>query len=74
MEVVLEDPYILVHEKKISSMRELMKLLEKVHTTRKPVLLLAEDIEGAQARGFSPARAPRLFPSWCPPRSLWALV
>ncbi len=46
MEVVFEDPYILIHEKKISSMRDLMKLLEKVHTTRKPVLVIAEDIEG----------------------------
>ncbi len=46
MEVVLEDPYILIHEKKISSMRDLMKLLEKVHTTRKPMLILAEDVDG----------------------------
>ena len=46
METVLEDPYILIHEKKISSMRDLMKLLEKVHTTRKPLLIIAEDIEG----------------------------
>jgi chaperonin GroEL len=46
METVLEDPYILIHEKKISSMRDLMKLLEKVHHTRKPLLIIAEDIEG----------------------------
>jgi chaperonin GroEL len=46
MEVVFEDPYILIHEKKISSMREFMKLLEKVHTTRKPLLVIAEDVEG----------------------------
>ncbi|MBO86871.1 MAG: molecular chaperone GroEL, partial [Deltaproteobacteria bacterium] len=46
MEVVLEEPYILVHEKKLSSMRDLMKLLEKVHNTRKPLLLVAEDVEG----------------------------
>jgi chaperonin GroEL len=46
MEVVLEDPYILVHEKKLSSMRDLMKMLEKVHNTRKPLLLIAEDVEG----------------------------
>jgi chaperonin GroEL len=46
MEVVLEEPYILIHEKKLSNMRDLMKLLEKVHTTRKPVLFVAEDIEG----------------------------
>ncbi len=46
MEVEFEDPYILINEKKISSMRELMKLLEKVHGTRKPLLVIAEDIEG----------------------------
>ncbi len=46
MEVVMEDPYILIHEKKISTMRELMKLLEQVHGTRKPLLVIAEDIEG----------------------------
>ena len=46
MEVVLENPYILIHEKKISSMRDLLRLLEKVHQTSRPVLLLAEDIEG----------------------------
>ena len=46
MEVVLEEPYILLHEKKVSSMRDLLKLLEKVHQTGKPVLVLAEDVEG----------------------------
>ncbi len=46
MEVVLEDPYILLHEKKIGSMRDLLKLLEKVHQTGKPIVVLAEDIEG----------------------------
>jgi chaperonin GroEL len=46
MEVVLEDPYILLHEKKVGSMRDLLKLLEKVHQTGKPVLVIAEDVEG----------------------------
>jgi len=46
METVFEDPYILIHEKKISSMRELIKLLEKVHSAGKPVVVLAEDVEG----------------------------
>jgi chaperonin GroEL len=46
METVLEDPYILLHEKKISNMRDLLRLLEKVHSTGKPILIMAEDIEG----------------------------
>jgi len=46
MEVVIEDPYILIHEKKISSLREFMKLLEKIHATRKPLLIIAEDVDG----------------------------
>ena len=46
MEVVLEDPYIIIHEKKISSLREFMKLLEKLENTRKPILVIAEDVEG----------------------------
>src|SRR5688572_7400344 len=40
MEATLEDPYILIHEKKLSSMRELIKLLEKVHAAGKPLLIL----------------------------------
>ncbi len=46
METVFEDPYILIHEKKLSTMRELIKLLEKVHAAAKPVIILAEDVEG----------------------------
>ena len=46
METVLEEPYILLHEKKISNMRDLLRLLEKVHGTGRPILLIAEDIEG----------------------------
>jgi chaperonin GroEL len=46
MEAVFEDPYILIHEKKLGTMRELIKLLEKVHQAGKPVVILAEDVEG----------------------------
>ena len=46
MEVTLEDPYILIHEKKISNMKDLLPLLEQVVRVSKPLLILAEDIEG----------------------------
>ncbi|MFO0794013.1 MAG: chaperonin GroEL [Candidatus Brocadiaceae bacterium] len=46
MEVVLEDAYILIHEKKISSVKELVPLLEKIAGSGKPLLIISEDIEG----------------------------
>ena len=46
MEAVLEDPMILVHDKKISSMKDLLPILEKVAQLGKPLMILAEDIEG----------------------------
>jgi chaperonin GroEL len=46
MESVLEDPYILIYEKKISSMKDLLPLLEQVARQGKPLVIIAEDVDG----------------------------
>ncbi len=46
MECVLEDPYILIHEKKIGSMKDILPLLEQIARAGKPLLLISEEVEG----------------------------
>jgi chaperonin GroEL len=46
MEAVLEDPYVLIHEKKISNMKDLLPVLELVARAGKPLLVISEDVEG----------------------------
>ena len=46
MDAEMETPYVLIHDKKISNMKDLLPLLEKVVQTGKPVLIIAEDVEG----------------------------
>ncbi len=46
MEVALENPYILIYEKKISTMKDLLPLLEQIARTAKPLVIIAEDVDG----------------------------
>src|ERR1043165_2820567 len=46
MECVLEDPYILIYEKRIANMKDILPLLEQTARAGKPLVLIAEDVEG----------------------------
>lgn len=46
METVFEDPYVLIHDKKISTMKDFLPILEKVVQTGKPLLIISEDVDG----------------------------
>src|SRR4030043_204974 len=46
MEVLLEDPYILIYEKKVSSIKDILPLLEKIARVGKPLLIIAEEVDG----------------------------
>lgn len=46
MEAILEDPYILIHEKKIAALKDLLPVLEQVAQTGKPLMIISEDVEG----------------------------
>ena len=53
MEAVLENAFILLHEKKISSMKDLLPLLEQIAKTGKPFLIVAEEVEGEASQLWS---------------------
>ncbi len=65
MSVELEDPYILLHEKKLSSLQPLVPLLESVVQAQRPLVIVAEDVDGRSACNLGGQQAPRRIESRC---------
>jgi chaperonin GroEL len=59
METVLAEPYVLIHEKRVSSMKDLLPLLELVVKANRPLVLVAEDVDSEAARHTRGEQAPR---------------
>jgi chaperonin GroEL len=70
MEVALENPYILIYDKKISSMKDLLPILEKVVQRSKPLMIIAEEVEGEALSNFGGQQTSRHDPS-CGCESSW---
>ena len=65
MEAELENPYILIYDKKISTMKDLLPVLEAVAQTGKPLLIIAEDVEGEALGYIGCKQDQRCFESCC---------